>query len=177
MRKLISFVFLTFCFCVGHSQISSTESETEMSYSIIRSNLGISGSSHTFTANTKQYIVSQSIGQASVIGTSSNSGYTLRQGYQQPSSLTYIIPLDGDNKLKAIIYPNPFQQSISISFSELILNDIEVLLFDIKGSLIYSGKFIGSPLIRISLSDIANGYYVIKVSSGNKQISAKLIKR
>lgn len=177
MSKLISFVFLAFCFCFGHSQISSTESETEMSYSIIRSNLGISGSSNTITTNNGRYIVSQSIGQSSVIGTYINEGYTIRQGYQQPAISIDIIPLPSDNKLNAAIYPNPFQQIVTISFSELMTDDVSIIVFDINGRLILSQKHPPSQLIKLAFDDISSGTYLIKVSSNGKQFNAQLIKR
>jgi len=177
MSKLISFVFLTFGIYIGHSQISYTESETEMSYSIIRSNIGASGSSKTFITNNGRYIVSQSIGQSSVIGTSSINGYSLRQGYQQPSILADVIKGINGNELDATIYPNPFQYSIFITFGERITEDVEIDMFDVTGKLIYSKKSPPSQQLRFSITEISNGSYIINVRSSNKRISATLIKR
>ena len=53
------------------------------SQSIIKSTVGAGGSSQTITSHNKTYFISQSIGQTSVIGTFTNNGYTIRQGFQQ----------------------------------------------------------------------------------------------
>ena len=168
--KTTIFISLLFVYSIVYSQ-------DDNSYTISRSTISMGGSSKMISANNSTYNISQSIGQSSVIGTSSSDGYTLRQGYQQPSIYAIKIQESKDDLLKAAIYPNPFQQSIFISFSEHISNDIRVLLFDVSGSLIFSQKYPPTQLIRLSLSNIANGSYIINVISSTKKISTKLIKR
>lgn len=177
MKQLTLMLLFSVVFSTSYAQNTTTPTNNIESYAIIRSTIGISGSSKTITTNNGLYIVSQSIGQTSVIGTHTNNSYTIRQGYQQPSILADIIQLPGDNKLKATIYPNPFQQSIFISFNELILNDISIIVFDLNGKIIFSQKFPASQFIELTLDGISNGIYVIEVSSTSKQFSAKLIKR
>ena len=137
----------------------------------------MAGSSKTITTNKGNYIVSQSIGQSSVIGTSFNKGYHLSQGYQQASFKIDIIPDTSNNNLGAMVYPNPFEQSVSVSFSEEILNVIDVVVFDIHNRLIYSKKFQPSPSIQLMLGDVSMGTYVLKVTSNGKIFNAKLIKK
>jgi len=169
--KTTIFISLLFVYSIVFSQ------EESLSFSIGRSNIGMGGSTKIISSNNTTYYINQSIGQSSVIGTSSNEEYTLRQGYQQTSN--YVVKIQGleDSLLNASIYPNPFQQSIFISFYESISNDIQVTLFDISGSLIFSRKYPPSQLIRLNVNDISNGSYIINVSSSKKKISAKLIKR
>ncbi|MEH6538095.1 MAG: T9SS type A sorting domain-containing protein [Psychroserpens sp.] len=177
MGKQFLFGIMAFCFFAGHSQNSSIESETATSNAIIRSNLGSSGGSTTMSTSNGIYVISQSIGQSSIIGTESNSGFTLRQGYQQPSLLIEVSSNTNSNILLAKIYPNPFSHYLFITFSENITNEVKILLFDIKGSLIYSQKFAPSQTLKLNLGDYANGNYILNIESNNKSFSTKLIKR
>ena len=138
-------------------------SQDDNSYTISRSTISMGGSSKMISTNNTTYNISQSIGQSSVIGTSSGNGYTLRQGYQQPSIYTIKIQVSKDDLLKAAIYPNPFQQSIFISFSEHISNDIKVFLFDVSGSLIFSQEY---P-VYVIISFSAWFTRVAKINSGD----------
>ncbi|MBL0683538.1 T9SS type A sorting domain-containing protein [Aquimarina mytili] len=142
----------------------------------MRSSLGVGGSSNIVTTNAGNYSISQSIGQSSVIGTYSKNGYTLRQGFQQPFISAKIITTPNESSLNAILYPNPFQQSINISFDQPITNQIDIVLFDIMGRTIRSQKKSATQLLTISLDDISKGAYFLSVSSGNKKFTAKLIK-
>lgn len=176
MRKVL-FIFGVLVITSSHAQDSNGTDDISNSYTLIRSTTGISGSSSTHLTPYGRYLLSQSIGQSSIIGTGSNAGYTLRQGYQQPSILADVIQGIDDNELDATIYPNPFQHSIFISFGERITKDIEIDLFDITGKLIFSKKFSPSQQVRLSITDISNGSYIINVRSSNKRISATLIKK
>lgn len=146
------------------------------SYRIVRSNIGAAGSSKVIKTAKGNYTVSQSIGQSSVVGTHHNNGYYLRQGYQQPSDKIKIIKEFSSSQLKAIIYPNPFEKSVLISFNEAIESEISVLVFDISGKMIYSQKFGALQSIELNLDDISQGTYLLKVLSTDKIFSTKLIK-
>jgi hypothetical protein len=158
--------------------VFSIQAQNSKSYSILRSNLGSSGSSKVVFTSRGKYIISQSIGQASVIGTSYNNGYYLRQGYQQPSNKIKVVNEGFDsNDLFATVYPNPFEQSVSISFEEDIKKDISLLVFDIAGKLVFSKIYEPSKYIQLNLSDISSGSYLLKISSNNKLFNTKLIKK
>ena len=177
MRRLILCLLSVAVCSIGYAQNINTSNNTSKSYTIIRSSTGIVGSSKTITTNNGRYIVSQSIGQSSPIGTSANGGYILRQGYQQPSINTNVLPTFLDNNLKAIIFPNPFEQMVTISFSELMLNNVSIKVFDINGRLVLSQKHPPSQLIKLALNEISSGAYLIEVLSNGKQFNTKLIKR
>ena len=171
MKAKLLFVFI-FCF------VFSIKAQSSKSYSIVRSNLGISGSSKIITTSKGKYTVSQSIGQSSVIGTYTNNGYYLRQGYQQPIDKIKVEKADfANNDLSATVYPNPFEQSVSISFTEDMESEISVLVFNVAGKLIFSKKYLPSKIIDLNLNQISNGSYLLKVRSNNKLFNAKLIKK
>ena len=151
------------------------QAQNNSQYRIVRSNLGSGGSSKNIVTSQGQYHVSQSIGQASVIGTYQSNGYFLRQGYQQPSSK--IQPSRNFNtELRAKVYPNPFNQAVIITFGNIITKDISVMLFDVKARLIYNKIFLPEQTIELKINDISNGTYFLKVSSGSLFFNTKLLK-
>lgn len=155
--------------------LQNVEAQNNSEYKIISSNLGSSGSSATIQTEKGTYKVSQSIGQASVIGTHQSNGYYLRQGYQQPLGKVKI-NRDFNYELVAKVFPNPFKNSINISFSSPIQKNISVLLFDINARLIRSQNFSPAQQIQLQLNDMAMGTYFLRVSSGKKRFNTKVIK-
>lgn len=147
------------------------------SQSIVRSTVGIGGSSQTVTYNNRTYFVSQSIGQASVIGVSAKNGHIIRQGFQQPPHTFEIGLLNEESDLKATIFPNPFQQSIYITFIDLIEEDVSVIVHDISGRLILKKTFPASQLIALPLESIATGDYILNVIIGKKHLTTSIIKQ
>jgi len=141
----------------------------------MRSNLGSSGSSQNIVTSNGTYKVSQSIGQASVIGTHFNNGYYLRQGYQQPLSRIKIVK-EFSHNLEANVFPNPFKDSITITFSNSMLSNISVMMFDLGGRIIHSEEFLPAQIIKLKINDISSGTYFLKVSSGKNHFNTKLIK-
>lgn len=175
--KVYLLILFTCCFVfLAKAQNNNVLSNQSKSYKLLRSNIGIAGSSKTIATSNGNYKISQSIGQSSVIGTNYNKGYYLRQGYQQPSSNIEIIKEYNSHNLKATIYPNPFEKSVSISFNETIDSELSFLIYDISGKVIYSRKFNASQYIELNLSNISQGTYLLKVLSKNKIFNTKLIK-
>ncbi|ARV09014.1 hypothetical protein BTO05_04955 [Winogradskyella sp. PC-19] len=156
--------------------MNSVSGQTISEYRIISSNLGTAGSSTTVATANGTYLVSQSVGQASVIGThSSSNGYIVRQGYQQPlENLNSTV--NTTVNLNAKVHPNPFTRDINISFSSIIKNNVNIQLFDVLGKLIYSDKHTASQTINLQLGHIQKGTYFLKVTSKNKSFNTKLIK-
>lgn len=170
-ETLIIFFLVSFTFSV-HSQNKRVSS----SYKIVRSNLGVGGSSKIINTSKGKYSVSQSIGQASVVGTYQSKGYYLRQGYQQPMH-KITIEKHVNNTLNAQVFPNPFEASVSVSFNEKLSNNIYVRVFDVSGRQVYTRNLGVSNKTKLYLDDIASGTYFLKVSSGSKSFNAKLIKK
>ena len=144
--------------------------------SIKSSSLGMGGSSNMVNTNNKTYYVSQSIGQSSVIGTKINRNYKLLQGYQIGSiSVNMVATLE--NVLKATIYPNPFEESIHISFDDVINEEITIHVFDMTGREIMAKKYPPGQTLNIQLNYISVGIYNLIVNTNNKQFIAKIIKK
>lgn len=176
MKIIFSIPFLL-CFVLStQAQDRIAKVENSKSYAIIRSSLGSGGSSNKVITNNGAYSVSQSIGQSSVIGTHSKNGYYLRQGYQQPLHKIKVVNTSKINDLDAKIFPNPFQEAVSIAFSETIKNDISVSVFDVNGKLVHSQEFPKSQHVQLNLDKLSTGNYILKAISNGKLFNAKLIK-
>lgn len=170
--KKITFLILVFCFAL------SVKAQNTKQYAIISSNLGSSGSSKIITSSKGNYAVSQSVGQSSVIGTYSNKGYSLRQGYQQPLNKIKIVKeVFKNNDLTATVFPNPFEQSVFVSFDEDIEKEILVSVFDVAGKQIYHREFKPLQRIELNLNNLQVGTYILKVLSNSKLFNSKLVKK
>lgn len=169
MKKNI-YLLMFLCF------VQLIQAQENSEYRIIRSNLGSSGSSQSVVTAKGTYNISQSVGQASVIGTHSNNGYVLRQGYQQPATKLKLKPKAEDYSLNAKVYPNPFNQKVTITFSALLEYDISIVMYDITGKIIHTQNVEAAQGVEIQLQDIASGTYFLKVMSGKKYFNTKLLK-
>ena len=157
--------------------IQFTEAQNTTSAYLVRLTTGVAGSSKNVTINNKAYIVQQSIGQASVIGAFYDSDYTLRQGFIQPNVLAKIIDLAIPLSLDAIIYPNPFVESVTISFSEQITDKVEVAVFDVLGRLVFSKSYMANQKVNVQFNNLSVADYILKVTANNKQFIKKIIKK
>jgi len=142
------------------------------SQSIMRSNVGSAGSSRVVYSDNATYFVSQSIGQASVIGTSN----LIRQGFQQPSALFVIQKSATRNDYLASVYPNPFSQSIRVAFAREVSKDITIGIHDLSGKIILYRKYSPAQLIEMPLQNMASGIYIIHVLVGANRFTTSLIK-
>lgn len=94
------------------------------------------------------------------------------------SSKSSITNVNQTNKAKTIIYPNPFNDKISIKINEINLKDVEIQLINSLGQTVYNNKYgLFNNEININTSSLPVGLYHCKVSSGRKIISInKIIK-
>jgi hypothetical protein len=171
MKQQLLFASVLFLTFIQFSQAQNTSN----SY-LVRETTGISGSSEIISANNKTYIMQQSIGQASVIGTY-DSNYIARQGFIQPNVLAKIIDKDISLNLEAIIYPNPFLESVTISFSEQITDKVAVVVFDLLGRLVFSKSYEGTQKLKVAFNNLSLANYVLKVTANNKQFIKKITKK
>ncbi|WP_372793990.1 T9SS type A sorting domain-containing protein [Lutibacter sp.] len=143
---------------------------------IMRSTLGISGSSSLVSSGSKHYFVQQSVGQTSVIGKFQSNGMILRQGFIQPPMLSSkVIP--EETNLEAIIYPNPVNNEVNITFKEAVKEIVYIQIFDLLGRSVYTKEMNPAQQLNINLSFLASAQYLFLINTGEKQFKANLIKR
>ncbi|MFT5215513.1 MAG: hypothetical protein ACI83H_000629 [Glaciecola sp.] len=171
MKKTLFFFLIIF-------GIVSLSAQDTSSNNLVRSTTGVSGSSENMTVNNKLYTIQQSIGQSSPIGTfTSDTQYTLRQGFIQPNVLAKIRDVAIPLNLEAVIYPNPFVESITISFSEQITDKVEVAVFDLLGRLVFSKSYLADQKINVQFNNLSVANYILKVTTNNKQFIKKILKK
>jgi len=176
LKYFISLALFSAIMASANCQDVNTQNSAN-SPSVIRSTVGMGGSSQTIITEKGTYIVSQSIGQASVIGTFKNNGYTSRQGFQQPFLIAgYGLPVD-TNTLEGKLFPNPFMESLNITFDIPIEDELYVYIYDISGNIVYSNINSATQLLSLKLNYLSRGRYIIKVITNKKQFVSNFIKQ
>jgi len=83
-----------------------------------------------------------------------------------------------DNKLKFTIYPNPAEEHIILSISE-IKGELQLSIYDISGKLILTdyigGKGSSNSDIKYDIPNLESGIYTIRLNSADRSGSQKLI--
>lgn len=172
MKKKLLFASALFLALFQFSQAQNSTSDY-----LVRATTGVAGSSENISANNKTYAVQQSIGQASVIGTFYEGDDTFRQGFIQPNVLAKIIDATIPLNMAAVIYPNPFTESINLSFSEKINDTVEVSVFDLLGRLVFSKSYEANQYVNVQFNSLSVANYIIKVRANNKQFIKKILKK
>lgn len=75
------------------------------------------------------------------------------------------------NKITA--YPNPVKEILTVGFIEDI-SDIEVV--NMLGQLVMTQN-VNAPAVRLDMSDLASGTYLLKINSGNQVRTIKIVKQ
>ena len=143
---------------------------------ILRSTISSSGTTAKVSTDKQSYYVSQSIGQSGLTGSFANTKKAVLQGFQQPPT-GLIGTANNGLVLQAIIYPNPFNDILEIEFSETVASNVQIEIYNHTGKLLL--KEIRSPkqLLTYELGNLNKGIYLIRLSSGNKSLSKKLLKK
>jgi hypothetical protein len=90
-------------------------------------------------------------------------------------STTEIQPVDA-NKKSLKIFPNPNNGNFTIEFSNLKVGS-EIKVFNLMGKLVYRSFINDGPKQSVDLSEIANGFYLVKISDGKELITEKMMIR
>ncbi len=144
------------------------------SQSLKRQTLAAAGNSQLVQSTSGSYFIHQSIGQTGVIGTFGADQTQLRQGYIQPLPA---IVLGGDpNELEIIVFPNPFVEGVLVTLENGLGESVDMQLFDASGRLILQDTYEPSNLLTISLPQLSQGNYFLKLVSGRQKATKQLIK-
>jgi hypothetical protein len=170
---MIKQLFPFFIFFTIMQQVTSQNTSSKQ---LVRSTTGASGSSESITVNNKSYVIQQSIGQSSAIGTFNNAGFTLRQGFIQPNVLAKIVGVNMSIDLEATFYPNPFTENVTLAFTEKIEGNIEVAVFDLLGRLIFSKSYAANQNLKMKFNNFSLAGHILKVTANNKQFIKSIIK-
>lgn len=140
----------------------------------LRSTLSSGSTQGMVSPGKKPFPVQQSIGQMSVIGTYEAKGFLLRQGFIQP---VYKKASATAENYEVNIAPNPFSAYITITPGNGQTEKLSVNIYNLSGKTVYSKQYNTSRELSIDLSSLANGLYIMKLTSAKKDYTTKLIKR
>jgi len=121
-------------------------------------------------------VFSQSIGQLSVIGTSTTQQHTFQQGFQQSLaamvSNTISIP-----DFSVTIYPNPVVDSFTITVANAPEEPLTIKIINLLGQQLYQGQLPSFQSQKtIPFGSFPNGTYLVQLLSGNQIVTKKIIK-
>ena len=121
-------------------------------------------------------MVSQTIGQQSSIDTATNP-VVVQQGFQQSYWATLITNSTLSNSTQVIAYANPFVGTIYFQFTNLVDEEISVLIYDIHGRKLLEKEIkVNNGLLSIDLSILANATYLVRFSTKGVTYYRKIIK-
>lgn len=171
------FIVIIIILVLNNQFISSQNSQNT---NLLRETTSIIGSSQVISTNNKEFLIQQSIGQASVIGMYSNSKHTFLQGFIRPNFLGSDSSLNTEDlilNLNATIYPNPFRDSITLLFEKYTEEKIGVIIYDLLGRTVFNKKYNSNPSLVIELQNLPKATYLLRVRTSSKQFTKKIIKK
>ena len=118
--------------------------------------------------------VTYSIGQT--VYTTATGGGVITQGLQQPYDIFVNVVETSITNTSVSLYPNPTKEFVIVNVVNEDVTGLSYQLLDIQGKVIAANK-IESNETRISMTDLANATYFVKVLNLNKESKTfKIIK-
>lgn len=103
-----------------------------------------------------------------------NTEIILTEGFYQVNNSNISNSINSQLDFDVIIYPNPFQEYISIRFNRDENLDLEI--FDLLGKIVFKKSKVNNEM-KIDMQNLSKGAYLVKVYDlKNKFSSFKLIK-
>lgn len=134
----------------------------------------VSAQGGVYNANGLQF--SQSIGQLSVIGTSTTPRLTFQQGFQQ-SLVAIFSNAFSVSDFSVTIYPNPVVDSFTISVPNAPEAPLTIKITNLLGQVLYQGQLASFQSQKtIPFESFSNGTYLVQLFSGNQIVTKKIIK-
>lgn len=134
----------------------------------------VSAQGGVYNANGLQF--SQSIGQLSVIGTSTTPRLTFQQGFQQSLVAIFSNAISVPD-FSVTIYPNPVVDSFTISVANAPEAPLTIKITNLLGQVLYQGQMSSFQSQKIiPFGSFSNGTYLVQLFSGNQIVTKKIIK-
>ena len=114
----------------------------------------------------------QTVGQPSNTAVLSNTGASLRQGFQQPHST--LLSVD-QKECTLYLSPNPTNNFVTLKFLESI-GEFQVSVYDLMGKLQLQKSGVGDMAYEMDIRNLSNGVYLLNVNSrSGYRCSEKLV--
>jgi len=78
------------------------------------------------------------------------------------------------NEMEVGVYPNPFNEQISISVE--VLDSYTVSLYDISGKIVITKNYSATDLMTLDVKDLSKGQYILTIQNENNFITKQLVK-
>ena len=123
-------------------------------------------------------IISQSIGQESVIGNFSNDNVKIIQGFQQPfwtrliSNSSSVIPIEITH------FPNPVTDNLNLNFYNYEIGELNLSIYDYSGRILMKRKIsVESGKSIVNLTTLPSGSFLIGLKNDKINYYIKIIKK
>ena len=143
---------------------------------LIRSTLAEAGFTVQASIEGRTYAVQASVGQLSAIGTYYGIKYSAIQGFIQPNTVATLKEPPPFSNLLVSVFPNPFSEVLTISFSKPTLGPVEVEVADILGRIVLSKSYQAAQALEVRFNPISPGIYILKVTYKNQAYLKKITK-
>jgi hypothetical protein len=81
-----------------------------------------------------------------------------------------------DDPVSLSVFPNPFQDMLSISLDGGVQGPIDLKLYSLHGGLVFSERYSGYENITLSTGHLPTGIYVLQLRTGNSIQSIRMVK-
>ncbi len=85
------------------------------------------------------------------------------------------VGIDEINSSDVTIYPNPFENTITITGNHAVLNNLTI--YNTLGMLVYNKDFNQNNKVIVNLNSLNSGFYIIKVKTDKEIVTRNLIKK
>ena len=134
--------------------------------------------SGTTSKSSNGYTVTQTVGQASIIGNYSSAPFIVSQGFQQSNWARLILQNEIQLASDIKFFPNPVIDNINFVFTISDMKNLNLLLFDTSGRKIFN-EFANASgnTIAFSLQRLPAGTYLLLLTNNQLKFYTKIIKK
>ena len=134
--------------------------------------------SGTTSKSSNGYTVTQTVGQASIIGNYSSAPFIVSQGFQQSNWARLILQNEIQLASDIKFFPNPIIDNINFVFTISDMKNLNLLLFDTSGRKIFD-EFVNASgnKVKFSLQRLPAGTYLLLLKNKQLKFYTKIIKK
>ena len=91
--------------------------------------------------------------------------------------VTSLLKIDANSNIK--VYPNPVENKLMISASDINISPENAIIYDMIGREVYSKtlNIIGSDIFMMDVSDLPGGIYLLRIDSGKTFLIRRFVKK
>tara|TARA_B100000989_G_C19447480_1_gene430181 strand:+ start:289 stop:780 length:492 start_codon:yes stop_codon:yes gene_type:complete len=123
-------------------------------------------------------IISQSIGQESVIGNFSNDNVKIIQGFQQPFWTKLISNSSSVIPIQITHFPNPITDNLNLNFYNLDMGELNLSIYDYSGRILMKRNIsVESGKSIVDLTMLPSGSFLMGLQNDKINYYIKIIKK